>query len=234
MLYHIVGLESSFNLWKAVKHLCAKSTIEREFYLQEQLQFNKRETHQSLEAYVYKFKSICDELGAIGKPLPIEKKCFLLLYGLGSDYQMFTTMMLRHLADWVPLKLEFCVLRCLHKLLIRVRLHLLLKGIQIISLDHHSTRKISPLKIDDFSLQSSKKRQSKGKISHVNVDSPLLGIEINDFSSSKPKLKFQCQICHLFGHTADRFYKRFNKSSKTPSIHQALSALKLSDFDPKD
>lgn len=100
--------------------------------------------------------------------------------------------------------------------------------------DHHSTRKISPLKIDDFSLQSSKNRQSKGKISHVNVDSPLLGIEINDFSSSKPKLKFQCQICHLFGHTADRFYLRFNKSSKTPSIHQALSALKLSDFDPKD
>lgn len=150
MLYHIVGLESSSNLWKAVKHLCAKSTIEREFYLQEQLQFNKRETHQSLEAYFYKFKSICDELGAIGKPLPIEKKFFLLLYGLGSDYQMFTTMMLRHLADWVPLKLEFCVLRCLHKLLIRVRLHLLLKGIQIISLDHHR----SSQQKKDFSSQN--------------------------------------------------------------------------------
>lgn len=74
-----------------MKHLCVKSSIKRAFYVQEQLQLNKKENHQTLEAYVCKFKSIYDELGANGKPLLDERKCFFLLHGLGSDYHVKTT-----------------------------------------------------------------------------------------------------------------------------------------------
>lgn len=36
------------------------------------------------------------------------------------------------------------------------------------------------------------------------------------------------------GYTTNRCYKRYNKGFKTPSIHHALHALMVSEFDPKD
>lgn len=66
----------------------------------------------------------------------------------------------------------------------------------------------------------------------VTADSPLLGLGIQDALSETSKLIFQCQICHKFGHMANR--QRHNKGLKTPSIHKALSALQATDLDPED
>jgi hypothetical protein len=38
---------------------------------------------------------VCDDLAAIGKPVPDHKKTFWLISGLGKGYEMFTTTMLR-------------------------------------------------------------------------------------------------------------------------------------------
>lgn len=38
----------------------------------------------------------------------------------------------------------------------------------------------------------------------VTADSPLLGLGIQDALSETSKLIFQCQICHKFGHMANR------------------------------
>lgn len=35
ILYYIVGLETSFELWQSLKQLCAQSSLEREFHLHE-------------------------------------------------------------------------------------------------------------------------------------------------------------------------------------------------------
>lgn len=93
ILYFVFGLETSHDLWQALKQNFVHSSVEREFSLQGQLQLSKRENFSNLEACLCSFKTICDKLGAIGKHLPEDRKCFWLLHGLGADYQMFTTIM---------------------------------------------------------------------------------------------------------------------------------------------
>lgn len=49
----------------------------------------------SHDEYLLRFKTIVAELGVIGKLLSEERKCFWMLQGLGDDYLMFATVMLR-------------------------------------------------------------------------------------------------------------------------------------------
>lgn len=62
-----------------LKKVVAQQSVEREFHQQEELQTDKRETFTSLEAYLSTFKTLCDELAAIDKALPDDRKCFWLL-----------------------------------------------------------------------------------------------------------------------------------------------------------
>lgn len=82
-------------LCTVLKQKMAQTSLEREFHLQGELQVNRKEDCPSLGECLLRFKTIVDEVGAIGKPLNEERKCFLMLQGLGNDYQMFTTLMLR-------------------------------------------------------------------------------------------------------------------------------------------
>lgn len=61
----------------------------------------------TLSEYIREYKSACDQLNAIGKPVPDERKVFFLLNGLGPRYETFSTAMLEppvpsH-ADLIPL-----------------------------------------------------------------------------------------------------------------------------------
>ncbi|KAK2981980.1 hypothetical protein RJ640_007572 [Escallonia rubra] len=49
----------------------------------------------SINEYIGKFKSICDNLTAIGKTVPDKNKVFWLLHGLGHGYENFVTTMLK-------------------------------------------------------------------------------------------------------------------------------------------
>ncbi|WP_241627812.1 retrotransposon gag domain-containing protein, partial [Rosenbergiella epipactidis] len=49
----------------------------------------------TMSEYIQRFKSICDDLGAIGKPLDDLQKVFSLLRGLGPGYESFVTTMLK-------------------------------------------------------------------------------------------------------------------------------------------
>ena len=49
----------------------------------------------TLAVYLRRFKAVCDDLAAIGKPVTDQKQSWWLLNGLGKEYAMFTTTMLR-------------------------------------------------------------------------------------------------------------------------------------------
>ncbi|KAF3776124.1 hypothetical protein EJ110_NYTH49066 [Nymphaea thermarum] len=55
--------------------------------------FQKQE--KTVTEYVTGFKTICDELAAIGKPLSDQDKVYWLINGLGSGYESFMTSILR-------------------------------------------------------------------------------------------------------------------------------------------
>ncbi|KAF3774051.1 hypothetical protein EJ110_NYTH53994 [Nymphaea thermarum] len=93
----VVGLQTSSDVWTALLKVFARESKDREFLLTRKLQmFQKQE--KTVTEYVTGFKTICDELAAIGKPLSDQDKVYWLINGLGSGYESFMTLIL-----WPPI-----------------------------------------------------------------------------------------------------------------------------------
>ncbi|KAI9177872.1 hypothetical protein LWI28_020140 [Acer negundo] len=90
----IVGVTTSFDVWKALTNAYSQDSQAREFELLLKLQEKKKES-TSLVDYIRDFKSTFDQLNAIDKPMPDQNKVFWLLNGLGPRYESFSTAMLK-------------------------------------------------------------------------------------------------------------------------------------------
>lgn len=95
LLRQVVGPKTTEDVWKTLKNTFNKATVDRELTLHHNLETFGRESCDSLTDYGSKYKTICNELAAIEKPLSNDRKSFWMLNGLGLNYQMFTTMTLR-------------------------------------------------------------------------------------------------------------------------------------------
>ena len=82
----VVGLESSKEVWNTLHDAYAQDSQEREFHLTQKLQMLRKGT-STLSEYIREFKTTCDDLAAIGKPVDDKKKVFWLLSGLGIEYK---------------------------------------------------------------------------------------------------------------------------------------------------
>ena len=89
-----VGLSTAAEVWNALAHAFARVSPDRSLALKRRLTSITRGT-DTLSVFLRKFKTICDELAAMGKPAPDHKKSWWLLNGLGKEYEVFTATMLR-------------------------------------------------------------------------------------------------------------------------------------------
>lgn len=64
----MVRLKTTSEVWIALTDAYARESQEREFYLRSQLQIFKKGS-SSISNYIRKFKGLCDDLAAIGKPI---------------------------------------------------------------------------------------------------------------------------------------------------------------------
>uniref|UniRef100_A0A2N9F121 Reverse transcriptase Ty1/copia-type domain-containing protein n=1 Tax=Fagus sylvatica TaxID=28930 RepID=A0A2N9F121_FAGSY len=90
----VVGLDTAIEVWNALVHAFAHVSSDRTLALKQRLTSMNRGI-DTLAEYLRRFKAVCDDLAAIGKPVPNHKKSWWLLNGLGKGYEMFTTTMLR-------------------------------------------------------------------------------------------------------------------------------------------
>ena len=90
----VVGLNTAFEVWNALVHAFARVSSNQSLALKQRLTSITRGT-DTLAVYLRRFKAVCDDLAAIGKPIPDHKKSWWLLSGLGKEYKVFTTTMLR-------------------------------------------------------------------------------------------------------------------------------------------
>ncbi|KAJ1397635.1 gag-polypeptide of LTR copia-type [Sesbania bispinosa] len=90
----VVDLETSREVWLTLQDTFAHISMEREFPLKQKLSTLSKDSTHSIHDYIRYFKSICDDLSLIGKPLSDQDKVFHLLHGLGPDYNPFTTTMM--------------------------------------------------------------------------------------------------------------------------------------------
>ena len=90
----VVGLKTFKKVWDALISNFSQNSQAREFELLSQLRYLQKGT-SSLSVHLCNFKSICNKLNAIGRPMKDQDKVFALLNGLGADYESFTTSMLK-------------------------------------------------------------------------------------------------------------------------------------------
>ena len=88
----VVGLETSTAVWSALKNAFAQSSQARKFQLEAELSLLQK-GDMSLNDYLSKFKRLCNDLVAIGKPIGDEKNVFCMLKVLGQRYENFTSML---------------------------------------------------------------------------------------------------------------------------------------------
>ena len=88
----VVGLETTSTIWKALKNDYAKNSQEREFTLRQHVTCFCKHENQSMKKHIHTFKSLCDNLAAIGKlVLDNEKGFFIfslaLVHGMKTSQQ---------------------------------------------------------------------------------------------------------------------------------------------------
>ncbi|XP_037496992.1 uncharacterized protein LOC110010077 isoform X2 [Jatropha curcas] len=91
----IIGLDTAYAVWEALKESYAQASQEQEFTLRQQLTYLRKEESVDINNHIRKFKSICDSLAAIGHPISDREKVYNLLTSLGPQFETFTTTMLK-------------------------------------------------------------------------------------------------------------------------------------------
>jgi hypothetical protein len=71
----VVGLTTSLDVWKALSNTYSQDSQAREFELLLKLQEKKKDM-VPLNDFIRNFKLTCDQLNAIGKPVPDQKNVF--------------------------------------------------------------------------------------------------------------------------------------------------------------
>ena len=84
---------TTYKIWTSIEEQLLLVTMEKEGLLKSML-MSIRKGSKSLDEYLKEFKSICDNLDAIKKPVSDGDKVFQFAHGLGQKYMDFWTAML--------------------------------------------------------------------------------------------------------------------------------------------
>ncbi|XP_071685400.1 uncharacterized protein [Lolium perenne] len=90
MLSHVLGLETSAEVWKTINSLTTTQSKARAQHLRSALNDTKK-GNMSAEKYFAKMKVLASELTAVGKPLDDDELIWYMLHGLGEDYNNLKT-----------------------------------------------------------------------------------------------------------------------------------------------
>ena len=203
----MVGLTTSFDVWKALSKDYSQDSQAREFELLLKLQ-EKKQDSVTLSDYTRNFKATCDQLNAIGTPVTDQKKVFWLLNGLGPRYESFSTAMLK---PPVPSYNDLIPLLHSHEL----RNKSLVSGQANPSLafvgQHYSSQKRNFNSKGRGFNQASTRPPSQTR----HFQPPMSSKPPSTASHSQP---LQCQICKKKGHHALKCWHRFDNSYQDDQI----------------
>ena len=63
--------------------------------MRQQVTYLLKDEGKTVAEHISTFKSLCDNLAAIGKPVTDQEKVFYLLNSLGPQYEIFTITMMK-------------------------------------------------------------------------------------------------------------------------------------------
>ena len=179
----------------------------------------------TLSVFLRKFKTICDELAAIGKPVPDHKKSWWLLNGLGKEYEVFTATMLRP-----PIPPYAEIVTHLESYADRYKLDTLATSPMVFYGQKQNKNKKN--QGQQVSFSSKGRGFIQGNQSEFKpYNSQTRGQSSNQNANNKNKDEVVvCQICNKRNHNAIKCFNRFNHSFTVDNLPQSFVAMKLSDI----
>nr|CAD1832050.1 unnamed protein product [Ananas comosus var. bracteatus] len=228
VLGHAVGLQTAAEVWTALTNHFKQSSIAREFDLLAQLQ-HIRKGNNPLPTYLRNFKSICDQLHAIGKPVSDSTKVFRLLEGLDESYEPFKTTMFRP-----PIPLYTEVVPQLQSYELRIKRHSSpapdVSMAFVSQRGRGSNRHRGRGRGHNFNSRGRGFPQTtQGGRSEGYQSTPPPGADRAALTSSTGNNPLTCQICKKRGHDALRCWFRFDNSYQSDDIPRGLASLHITD-----
>lgn len=86
----VLGLKGARDIWTALEQAYSNASVERIHSLRDSLRLIKKGT-SSVTEYSRRFKTLCDQLAAIGHPVDEMDRLHWYLCGLGPAYEVFST-----------------------------------------------------------------------------------------------------------------------------------------------
>lgn len=183
----VIGASSSRAVWLALEAAFSHDSESRAHQLREELQMLKKGT-LSVAEYGRKFKLLCDQLAAIGRPVDNSDKTHWFLRGLGSQFTSFSDVRMA--------------------LTPRPALRDLIHQAQSFELFSRSTESSEPVQAA-FTVQN---RGADGRGSRASHSSNRGGGRNGSRGRGRRNYVPKCQMCGIEGHFADRCPNRFDRT----------------------
>ncbi|KAK2966111.1 hypothetical protein RJ640_001525 [Escallonia rubra] len=199
----------------------------------------------SINEYIGKFKSICDNLAAIGKTVRDKNKVIWLLQGLGHGYENFaTTMLKRHVPsynDIVPILQSYEACNHTHKAA-------QFGAPQLAYYGQKTNGDANKRNANTFNKFSSKGKElvqgnnanmggGSGR-GHFNAGNTKAGQNEGAAKPNQPhtqrkdkgnKAPITCQICGRKNHTTQKWFNHSNHSYQPEDVPEALKTFQIGD-----
>lgn len=183
----VIGASSSRAVWLALEAAFSHDSESRAHQLREELQMLKKGT-LSVAEYGRKFKLLCDQLAAIGRPVDNSDKTHWFLRGLGSQFTSFSDVRMA----MTP----------------RPALRDLIHQAQSFELFSRSTESSEPAQAA-FTVQT---RGEGGRGNGTSHNSNHGGGRTGNRGRGRRNYVPKCQMCGIEGHFADRCPNRFDRT----------------------
>ena len=232
VLGYVHNLPTSRQIWLSLAENFNKSSLAREFTLRRNLQLltNKGKT---LAVYSREFKSMCDALSSIGKPIDESMKIFGFLNGLGREYDPITTVIQSSLTKFPQPTFNDVVSE--------------VQGFDSKLKSYEENATVSPhMVFNTHQYQNSQEhkqaaptynpqQRGRGRSSYYRgrggYSTRGRGFTQHQSTPTGSGNRPTCQICGRIGHTALKCYNRFDNNYQR---NDAFSALRMTDESGKE
>ncbi|KAA8544767.1 hypothetical protein F0562_019529 [Nyssa sinensis] len=218
----VVSLGTAAEVWNALVHAFARASFARSLALKQRLTSITHGT-DNLSTYLRRFKTIYDELVAIGKPVSDQKKSWWLLNGLGKDFKIFTATMLQPpVPSYSEVVTQLESYAEWHNINSPAQPPMVFYG--------QKTYKNRKGQGQSASFNSKGRGFTQGNQSaHKTSNSFGQSFGSNQSRGNKKDDSLTCQICNKKYHTAIKCFERFNHSFTTDNLPQAFSTVQVGD-----
>ncbi|CAA7061321.1 unnamed protein product [Microthlaspi erraticum] len=213
-------LTTSREIWLSLAENFNQSSLAREFGLRTSLQCLKKQD-KSFAAYCREFKSLCDALSAIGKPVEESMKLFQFLNGLGDEYDPVATVVQSSLSKFP-----------------RPTLNDVISEVQAYDMKFQARDQTTKAVTHQaFQIQQSGQSFNRGRGQYRgqyrgrgNYSTRGRGFPQHQSGQNNTGERPTCQICGRIGHTAIKCYNRFdNNYQENPDQTKAFISLQVAD-----